>query len=164
MSEAKTITATVSENGKSPYCVDINVSGHALTGDEPESFGGGDLGPAPYDMLLAALGECTAMTVRWYAIQQKWPLEHVAVTLTHRKVKRAELSESDALRLATPGQTGDRPAPMVDIFDKEITITGHSLTAEQKQKLHDVAVKCPVQRTLVNGAIVHTADLKPALT
>ena len=72
--------------------------------------------------------------------------------------------ESDAQRLATPGQTGDRPAPMVDIFDKEITITGHSLTAEQKQKLHDVAVKCPVQRTLINGAIVHTADLKPALT
>lgn len=159
MSEAKTITATVSETGKSPYAVDISVSGHALTGDEPESFGGGDLGPAPYDMLLAALGECTAMTVRWYAIQQKWPLEHVAVKLSHRKVKRAELSAEDTLRLATAGQTGDRVPPLVDIFDKDITITGHSLTAEQKQKLHDVAVKCPVQRTLINGAIVNTAPL-----
>lgn len=164
MSEAKTIAATVSENGKSPYSVDITVSGHALTGDEPESFGGGDLGPAPYDMLLAALGECTAMTVRWYAIQQKWPLEHVAVSLTHRKVKRAELSDADKARLPTAGQTGDRVPPLVDVFDKEITITGHSLSAEQKQKLHDVAVKCPVQRTLINGALVNTADLTPALT
>ncbi len=159
MAEAKTITATVSENGQSTYAVDIAVSGHTLTGDEPESFGGKNLGPAPYDYLLAALGECTAMTVRWYAVQQKWPLEHVAVTLSHRKDKRDTLDAETLSRLPTPGQTGDRPTPMVDLFEKSITITGAGLTAEQKQKLHDVAAKCPIQRTLVNGAIVQTRDL-----
>lgn len=159
MSEAKTISASVTENGKGPFGVDIDVSGHRLNGDEPQDFGGQDLGPAPYDLLTAALGECTAMTVRWYALQQKWPLEHVSVTLRHRKVKRAELDATTLPRLPTPGQTGDRLPPMVDVFDKEITITGVNLTAEQKQKLHDVAVKCPVQRTLVNGALVNTAPL-----
>ena len=66
--------ATIAENGASPYAVSITVSGHALSGDEPISFGGGDTGPAPYDLLTASLGECTAMTVRWYAKQQNWPL------------------------------------------------------------------------------------------
>lgn len=159
MSEAKTISASVSENGKSVYAVDIEVSGHRLHGDEPTSFGGNNLGPAPYDLLLAALGECTAMTVRWYAVQQKWPLENVSVTLSHRKVKRDTLDAAAQSRLPTPGQTGDRALSVVDVFDKEITITGANLTAEQKQKLHDVAVKCPIQRTLINGALINTADL-----
>ena len=154
MADAKITTAQIRETGASAYAVDIEVSGHRLLGDEPASFGGGDLGPAPYDLLLAALGECTAMTVRWYALQQKWPLEHVSVTLSHRKVKREELGADDAARLPTPGQTGDRPLPVVDVFDKKVTITGDALSAEQKQKLHDVAAKCPVQRTLVNGALV----------
>lgn len=160
MSEAKTITASVAENGKSAYAVDISVSGHDLTGDEPVSFGGGNLGPAPYDMLLAALGECTAMTVRWYALQQKWPLEKVSVTLSHNKQKRADLTEADKARLCTPGQTGDRLPAVVDIFEKTLTITGPDLTEEQRQKLHDVAAKCPVQRTLVNGALIksHSAE------
>lgn len=156
MSETKTITASVTENRQSAYAVDIDVSGHALLGDEPVSFGGGDLGPAPYDLLLASLGECTAMTVRWYALQQNWPLEKVAVTLSHRKEKRALLSDEDRARLCTPGQTGDRLPGVVDMFEKTVTITGPDLTEDQRQKLYDVAAKCPVQRTLINGAIVHS--------
>lgn len=154
MSDAKTITATVAENGKSAYAVDITVSGHNLTGDEPVSFGGGDLGPAPYDVLLSALGECTAMTVRWYALQQKWPLEKVSVTLSHRKMRRDELTDDDKLKLATPGQTGDRVPGVVDVFEKTVTIEGADLTPDQHQKLYDVAAKCPVQRTLINGSLV----------
>ncbi|MDB2415213.1 OsmC family protein [Rickettsiales bacterium] len=124
MSEDKVITAHIEETGKNDYAVKIEVSGHHLHGDEPKSFGGGNTGPAPYDMLLAALGECTAMTVRWYAIQQKWPLEKVEVTLTHQKVEK------------------------VDKFEKKITIHGDALTDEQRKKLIEVAAKCPVQRTL----------------
>lgn len=120
----KKITAYITETGKSKYAVEIEVNGHKLQGDEPESFGGGNTGPAPYDMLLAALGECTAMTVRWYAIQQKWPLEKVEVTLTHQKIEK------------------------VDKFEKKISVHGAKLTDEQRQKLIDVAAKCPVQRTL----------------
>lgn len=119
-----TRTAYISETGESAYAVDIEVSGFHLKGDEPVASGGGGLGPAPYDTLLAALGECTAMTVRWYAIRQQWPLEKVEVTLTHHKENKQ------------------------DIFTKDIKIYGDKLTAEQHQKLIDVAAKCPVQRTL----------------
>jgi putative redox protein len=122
--------AHIAETGESAFAVDIEVSGHRLKGDEPVSAGGADLGPNPYDLLLAALGECTAMTVRWYADRQKWPLESVQVNLTHRK------SEIEG----APGKT--------DIFEKVVDIRGPALTAEQRERLLDVAKKCPVQRTM----------------
>jgi len=131
-------TAHVEENGASPYAVTIRVSGHEIRGDEPVEGGGANTGPAPYDTLLAALGECTAMTVRWYAMQKKWPLEKVEVNLTHRKDTVA-------------GRDGK-----VDIFTKHIILQGNALTAEQRAKLVDVAGKCPVQRTLENAPIIQT--------
>ncbi|MEJ0009484.1 MAG: OsmC family protein [Alphaproteobacteria bacterium] len=131
MSEG-TITAHVIETGESAYAVDIEVSGHRLKGDEPLASGGGDLGPAPYDTLLAALGECTAMTVRWYALQQHWPLEKVEVRLTHRKEERR------------------------DLFTKAITLHGEGLSDEQRAKLMAVAAKCPVQRTLEGTPLITT--------
>lgn len=85
MAENQTVSAKLAETGESVYAVDIEVSGYHLKGDEPASAGGGNLGPAPYDTLLVALGECAAMTVRWYALQQKWLLEKVEVHLTHHK-------------------------------------------------------------------------------
>ena len=91
MADEKTITAKVTETGESAYAVDIEVSGYRLKGDEPVLSGGGGLGPSPYDTLLAALGECTAMTVRWYAKQQNWPLEKVSVVLTHHKEGRTDI-------------------------------------------------------------------------
>ena len=124
MATKSTTTAHITETGDSDFAVTISVSGHTLKGDEPEYAGGKNLGPAPYDYLTAALGECTAMTVRWYALQQKWPLEKVEVTLSHRKEGRQ------------------------DIFEKTITITGNTLTDDQRAKLIEVAAKCPVQRTL----------------
>lgn len=94
MAGEEKITAHVKESGESDYAVNIEVSGHSLKGDEPVSFGGNNVGPAPFDMLLAALGECTAMTVRWYAKQQNWPLEKVEVKLSHQKVDISTLPES----------------------------------------------------------------------
>ena len=120
----KPTEAQIIETGESPYAVDIEVSGHHIKGDESINAGGQDLGPAPYDLLTAALGECTAMTVRWYAIQQQWSLEKVTVKVSHHK-------------------EGKR-----DVFIKEIVIIGDDLTQEQHEKLIDVAAKCPVQRTL----------------
>lgn len=134
MAGEKQITAHIAETGDSAYAVSIDVNGHALSGDEPESFGGGNLGPAPYDLLLAALGECTAMTVRWYAIQQKWPLEKVEVTLTHQKIEK------------------------VDTFEKQITVHGDQLTPEQRKKLVEIAAKCPVQRTLEGKVVIRTLE------
>ncbi len=101
-------------------------------------MGGADLGPAPYDLLLAALGECTAMTIRWYARQQDWPLERVEVTLTHAK----------------GGVEGK--SPKVDHFEKYIRITGPALTPEQHDRLIEVAARCPVQRTLEGTPVITT--------
>lgn len=145
MTAEKTITAQISETGKSAFAVEIQVSGHALQGDEPEEQGGSNLGPNPYDLLTAALGECTVMTVRWYARQKNWPLEHVAATITYRKVPAPELPNA-----------GDRKG-LVDVFEKTVTIKGDRLTDEQKQKLLDVAAKCPVQRTLEGMPLMSTA-------
>jgi putative redox protein len=134
MSQEKTITAHITETGESDYAVSIAVSGHEITGDEPIDAGGKDLGPAPYDLLSAALGECTAMTIRWYAIQQKWPLDKVEVTLTFQKINK------------------------VGIFKKKITIHGDNLSQEQRQKLIEVAAKCPVQRTLEGKIEIQTIN------
>jgi putative redox protein len=133
-------SAQVTETGASPYAVAITVSGHSLTGDEPTDFGGANLGPAPYDLLTAALGECTAMTVRWYALQQKWPLERVEVTVTHQK--------------GGPGAA----SPRQDVFTKTLHLFGPDLTPEQHAKLRDVAAKCPVQRTLEGTPHIRTAE------
>ena len=130
--------AHVIETGDSPFSVRIEVSGHSLTGDEPVAMGGAGLGPAPYDLLLAALGECTAMTIRWYARQQDWPLERVEVTLTHAK----------------GGVEGK--SPKVDHFEKHIRITGPALTPEQRERLIEVAARCPVQRTLEGTPVITT--------
>jgi putative redox protein len=136
MADVKTITANVTETGESAYAVDIEVSGYRLKGDEPVASGGGGLGPAPFDTLLAALGECTAMTMRWYAKQQTWPLDKVSVVLTHHKEGRT------------------------DVFTKDITLIGDSLTLEQRTKLIDVAGKCPVQRTLEGTPVIKTVEKK----
>jgi putative redox protein len=122
----------VAETGESTYAVSIDVNGHTLKGDEPKSFGGRNLGPAPYDLLLAALGECTAMTIRWYALQKKWPLDKVEVKLMHQKIDK------------------------VDTFEKHITVYGDQLTEEQRKKLVEIAAKCPTQRTLEGKVAIRT--------
>ena len=132
MSNAAKLSATVIETGESLYAVNITVSGHTLKGDEPVVSGGGNLGPSPYDLLLAALGECTAMTVRWYAKQQNWPLETVEVNLTYQKIDK------------------------VDVFEKEVIVHGDALTPEQHKKLVYVAAKCPIQRTLESDIVIRT--------
>jgi len=133
-----TTSAHIIETGESAFAVRIEVSGHHLTGDEPVAQGGSNLGPAPYDLLLAALGECTAMTVRWYARQQNWPLERVEVTLTHAK----------------GGLEGT--SAKADHFAKTIRISGKDLSEEQRQKLIAVAARCPVQRTLEGTPVITT--------
>lgn len=126
------INAHIKETGESVFAVDINVSGHAIKGDEPVEAGGANLGPAPYDLLLAALGECTAMTVRWYAKQKDWPLEKVEVKISHQKIDK------------------------VDNFEKEVIVHGANLSDEQRQKLIEIAAKCPVQRTLEGKVEIRT--------
>ncbi|MDX2066359.1 MAG: OsmC family protein [Fimbriimonadaceae bacterium] len=122
---ANETTVRVVETGASPFAVAITVGKFNLIGDEPPELDGANLGPAPYDFLTIALAECTAMTIRWYARQQGWPLDRVQVTVTHAKRDR------------------------IDTFRKRIEIEGPLLSAEQRAKLREVADKCPVHRTLL---------------
>jgi putative redox protein len=131
-------TATVSETGQSMFAVSISVSGHSLIGDEPESAGGKDLGPAPIDLLTAALAECTAMTIRWYAAREKWPLVHVAVSVTHRKGGEGAAS------------------PRQEVFEKRVALEAPGLSPEQQAKLIDIAARCPIQRTLEGTPLIRT--------
>jgi putative redox protein len=115
--------------GKDHYRTEISVSGHELIGDEGAGLGGQNLGPAPYDFLLAGLGACTAITLRMYADRKGWPLESVDVGL--------RLLSKDGLRV-----------------DRVLTIAG--LDDEQKARLADIAERTPVTLTLKGGLPIDT--------
>ena len=136
----KMTQAYVTETRESTYAVDIEVSGHKIKGDEPLSAGGAGLGPAPYDIFLAALGECTAMTIRWLAIQRNWPLDKVEVELSHYK------------------DDGNNSPGRVDIFTKKIILHEDALTDDQRAKLTEIAAKCSIQRTLEATPVIHTTS------
>jgi putative redox protein len=127
---AETIV-TVEENGQGPYTQNVSTPRHRLTADEPAESGGSDLGPAPYDLLLAALGACTSMTLRMYASRKKWDLKHVAVRLTHKKEAGADNAKTD-------------------IITRTITLEGN-LDEAQRLRLLDIANKCPLHRTLTDA-------------
>ena len=133
-------TARVDDAQGSPLAVAIDVSGHHLFGDEPVGRAGANRGPTPIDVLTAALGGCTAMTVRWYAQQKGWPLEHVHVEVHHVKTMANGSDE------------------VIDQFTKAVTITGPELSDEQRAKLYDVAEKCPVHKTLTGTIRVESRD------
>ena len=126
---------TVTESGDGPYAQAIDASGHPLRGDEPEHAGGHDTGPNPSDLLMAALGSCTSMTLRMYANHKQWPLGRVSVRLTHEKIHAADCAECE---------TKDGK---LDRFDRVIAIEG-DLDDEQRARLLQIADRCPVHRTL----------------
>ncbi|MFA4995449.1 MAG: OsmC family protein [Bdellovibrionales bacterium] len=130
--------ATITENGESPYAVTIKISGHTIKGDEPVSFGGGNTGPSPYDFLITALGECTAITVRLYAERKNWPLEEVEVIIDFHK----EFVE------------GQRQP--VDVFEKHVILRGADLSDEQRQRLLEISAKSPIHQSLENKAMIKT--------
>ncbi|MDP2206606.1 MAG: OsmC family protein [Alphaproteobacteria bacterium] len=134
---------TVRETGDGRFTQEIKTGSHVLIADEPEDMGGLDSGPAPYDMLLAALGSCTSMTIRMYADQKKWPLESVTVELTHRKETGADNIKRD-------------------VITREITLEG-PLDDTQRQRLLEIANKCPIHKTLESKPDIQSvlAPVKP---
>lgn len=131
----KTI-ARIETREDSPFAVAIEVSGHRFIGDEPVRSGGADLGPAPFDLLSAALGECTAMTIRWYAAKQGWPLEQARVEVQHGKKIRAG------------------SGTVVDEFRITMDLVGAQLSDEQRQQLYTIARECPVHKALTGTAAI----------
>jgi putative redox protein len=140
----------VAETTQGPFLNHVVVGRHRLLADEPESVGGFDAGPSPYDLLGAALGACTSMTLRMYADRKGVPLDRVTVEVTHGKVHAddcAECSEND--RLA--GRSG-----MIDRFERVVTVAGDELTDDHRAKLLEIADKCPVHRTLESASSIIT--------
>ena len=127
----------VRETRNSKFQQTISTGPHLLTADEPVAAGGEDTGPGPYDFLLASLGACTSMTMRMYADRKSLPLERVTVTLKHQKIYAQDCAECET-------KTG-----MLDQIDRVITMEGE-LDPEQRQKLMEIADKCPVHRTLTS--------------
>src|SRR5439155_26833024 len=73
----------------------IEIGSHHLDADEPAAFGGTDTGASPYDLLLAAFGSCTSMTVGCYARKRRWPLENIIVSLRHSRIHAGDCEDGE---------------------------------------------------------------------
>ncbi|MDE2440864.1 MAG: OsmC family protein [Betaproteobacteria bacterium] len=130
------MSVVVAENGQGRYQQVVSAGQHHLIADEPVSLGGADAGPAPFDFVMAGLGACTSMTLRMYAERKGFALTHVSVSLNHDKI-------------VVDGVTHDR-------ISRLISLEGE-LSAEQRQRLLEIANKCPVHRLLSQSVTLECA-------
>ena len=136
-------TVTVTEAGSGTYTQEIAARQHRLVADEPKPIGD-DAGPTPYDLLLAALGSCTSMTLRMYADRKGWPLVRVRVTLRHSRIHARDCADCET------------SVGFVDQIDRDIELTG-DLDDTQRQRLVYMADRCPVHQTLTSEVHVTTS-------
>ncbi len=129
--------------GDQGFTTDVMIRKHGLTADEPESIGGNDFGPSPYELLSAGLGACTAMTLQMYARRKKWDLQKVIVHLEHYKDYAQDMANTEA------------DQSKIDHFDRLIELEG-DLDQQQRQRLLEIADKCPVHRTLNAPVAINT--------
>ena len=146
MSEAA--HTVVVSGAASAFVQDVQLGRHRLTADEPEAQGGNDIGPNPYDLLLAALGTCTSMTLGLYARAKNLPLERVVVHLEHSKVHARDCADCEA--------TGRK----IDHIERRIELHGQ-LDSTQRARLIEIANKCPVHRTLTSEIRIDTREVAP---
>jgi putative redox protein len=125
------LIATALVEGKKGYAQTIQTGRHRLTADEPERAGGTDSGPAPYGLLLSALGACTSITLRMYADRKGWDLGEVRVSLRHFKEGDSDRIERD-IRFSAP------------------------LSEEQRNRLMEIVEKTPVTKTIASGTAIET--------
>ena len=130
MTRAVVVTA-----GQVKYVQDVAIGPHLLHADEPEAAGGRDTGPSPYELLLAALGTCTAITVQMFADRRQWPLRNVQVRLSHARNHAQDCAQCETA------------SPKLDQIDLAISLTG-DLSEDQRRRLLAVAGRCPVHNTL----------------
>ena len=124
------------ENGQGRYQQEVVVGEHRMLADEPVSVGGADAGPAPLEFVMAGLGACTSMTLRMYAERKGIPLSRISVRLSHDKVKVAGISRERIVR--------------------RITLEG-DLTGAQRERLLEIANKCPVHKALEQPLVIDSA-------
>jgi putative redox protein len=125
------------------FTQEIVAGPHQLTADEPKDMGGEDEGPTAYDLLLAALGSCTSITVTLYAQRKSWPLQDVIVRLRHSRIHATDCAECETKE------------GKIDRIELDIEFVG-PLSSEQRSKLLEIAKKCPVHRTLTSETNIRT--------
>ena len=138
-------TVVVRETGKGRFQQEVISGRHRLLADEPVRVGGLDSGSDPYELLLAALGACTSMTLRLYADRKQLPLTRTQVRLRHRRIYAADCAECET------------KAGMLDRIERVVTLEG-DLNAEQRAQLMEIADKCPVHRTLKSEVDIQTIE------
>jgi putative redox protein len=130
--------------GNRKFLRDIYSDDHHWLADEPKSVGGDNLGPDPYEHLLAALGACTSMTIRMYANHKSWPLEDVAVHLSHDREYRKDCEDCD-----------EEKGSKIEVLRRTISFEG-PLDESQRVRLMEIADRCPVHRTLEGELEIET--------
>jgi len=130
----------VTEADAMGFLQDVQSGGHHILADEPAKFGGTNMGLTPYGFISAGLGACTSMTIRMYARRKGWPLTGISVDILHAKEHAAD---------------AENPGQKVDHFERIIHLTG-DLSDEQRDRLRDIANKCPVHRTLEQSSTITT--------
>jgi putative redox protein len=135
------VTARSGENLR----VEITAGQHTFVADEPAGIGD-DAGPSPYDLVLAALGACTVMTLKMYARRKAWPLRDVEVRLSTRRVHAEDFVDCE-----------ENLDARVDLIEREIVLRG-DLDAEQRQRLMEIADRCPVHRTYTGVMVVKSRE------
>lgn len=125
------------------FAQEITAGPNRIFSDEPKEAGGEDAGMSPYELLEAALGACTSMTIGMYARRKKWPLASVNVLLRHFKVHADDCTDCESKDTA------------LDRVERDIELIGN-LTEEQREKLVEIADKCPLHRTLTRGIEIRT--------
>jgi putative redox protein len=136
-------TVIVTDAGTGKYTQRITTGDHVFLADEPVSNGGEDAGPNPYDLLLSALGTCTAMTIRMYADRKGIPLERTTISLRHDRIHAQDCADCET-------ESG-----LLSQITRDIQLEG-DLDDEQRAKLMAIADRCPVHRTLTSEIVVRT--------
>jgi putative redox protein len=143
--EAESGEVFVRETRQGTFQQEIVAGAHRFLADEPVAAGGLDSGPGPYDLLLAALGACTSMTLRLYADRKQLPLTRTRVRLRHSRIYAADCAACETKE------------GMLDRIDRIINLEGE-LDAEQRKRLLEIADKCPVHRTLTSEIDIRTSE------
>lgn len=138
-------TVIVRETRQGRFQQEVVAGAHRFLADEPQAIGGFDSGPSPYDLLLAALGACTSMTLRLYAERKTLPLDQVTVRLSHSRIHAADCEQCETKE------------GMLDRIDRTITLKG-DLDAAERARLLEIADKCPVHRTLTSEVDSRTTE------
>lgn len=138
-------TVIAAESGRGAYAVELWAGRHRLAADEPIAAGGNDSGPNPYELLASALAACTVMTLRMYARHKGLAVGTIRCAVSHTKIHAEDCAECET-------KTG-----RIDRFERVIEIEG-PLDAATRQRLLEIADRCPVHRTL-EGEIVIASRL-----